>query len=146
MALPSASEIRRPLKEYLFCRREWPSSCQGKPPRSRVPRYGPSLDFHRAQIPSQTIKKISSNRPLFFNSKGGVLPGSRILECIEEFAPPCTAYPPRLRDPPLLSLRMAIRGAGISAEASGPSFFIAQNGHPRCRETCLAMKRKARGE
>ena len=37
---------------------------------------GPNLDFPRAEIHSQFIKKISSNRRLFFNLKGGVLPGS----------------------------------------------------------------------
>ena len=113
---PACKSIRKVASGSHF-----PTSGPGKP-RQRT-----NLDFSRAQIHSQIIKKISSNRPLFFNLKGGVLPGSLFLECLEEFALPCTGNPPRLRDPRFLSLTMAIQGASISAEASGPSFFIALN-------------------
>ena len=75
-----------------------------------------NLDFHRAKISSQILNKISSNRHLFFNFKGGVLPGSLFCECLAEFALPGQPKPPKDRTPRILSTRMASQLSSKAAE------------------------------
>ena len=74
--------------------------------------------FVRAKILPQIPTKISSNRRLFFNFKGGVLPGSLFWECLAEFA------------------QLLDKAAG----GHGPTIFVDENGHPTTRQIRWGIK------